>query len=364
VRRESTSRPVARYHPRRVSSLEALGFGPFFSRQLDLESEAGLVPARVLVDLGARLLLDLGGEERPAMLPAALHGVAAVGDWVLCERLADGGAVLRRVLSRRSALTRQVAGAATGEQVLAANVDLVMLVEPLDTGPNLRRLERMLAAVRASGAGPAVLLTKADRCLDPQDAVEAVSALSPGMPVRVVSARAGEGLEAVRALVPPGTTAVLVGQSGVGKSTLVNALLGGPVEAIGELDAEGRGRHTTTWRRLWPLPSGGLLVDGPGIRELQLWAGEGVAAAFDDVATLAAGCRFNDCAHRDEPGCAVLAAVASGALDAPRLASYQKLGKEAAALAARHDAAARQAERRSGRIRERALRDLQRRRGR
>ncbi len=347
-----------------MTPLEALGFGPWFSRQLDLPAEAGLAPARVLVDLGARLLLDLGGEERPAMLPAALHGAAAVGDWVLCERLPDGGAVLRRVLARRSALSRQSAGAATGEQVLAANVDLVMLVEPLDTGPNLRRLERMLAAVRASGAEPAVLLTKADRCAAPQDAAATVSALAPGTAVVVVSAAAGEGLEAVRDLVPPGTTAVLMGQSGVGKSTLVNALLGGAVEAVGELDAEGRGRHTTTWRRLWPLPSGGLLVDGPGIRELQLWTGEGVEAAFADVATLAAGCRFNDCRHGDEPGCAVLAAVASGALDASRLASYLKLAREAAALAARHDAAARQAERRTGRIMERALRDLQRRRGR
>jgi ribosome biogenesis GTPase len=172
----------------------------------------------------------------------------------------------------------------------------------------------------------------------------------------VVSARDATGLEAVRSLVPPGATAVLMGQSGVGKSTLVNALLGGAAEPTAELDATGRGRHTTTWRRLWPLPGGGLLVDGPGIRELQLWAGQGLEAAFADVATLAAGCRFNDCTHGEEPGCAVHAAVAEGTL--------QKLGREAAALAARHDAAARQAERRAGRITERALRDLQRRRGR
>jgi ribosome biogenesis GTPase len=248
--------------------------------------------------------------------------------------------------------------------VLAANVDLVMLVEPLDAGPNLRRLERMLAAVRASGAEPAVLLTKADLCTAPEAAAAAVRELAPGSPALVVSSPAAIGLEAVRALVPAGTTAVLMGQSGVGKSTLVNALLGGAVEATAELDAAGRGRHTTTWRRLWALPSGGLLVDGPGIRELQLWAGAGVEVAFADVATLAAACRFNDCAHGEEPGCAVRAAVASGDLAAERLASYQKLTREAAALAARHDAAARQAERRSGRILERAIRDLQRRRGR
>jgi len=347
-----------------MTPLESLGFGPFFSGQIDLPGEAGLAPARVLVDLGARLLLDLGGQERPALLPAALQGMAAVGDWVLCEPLPDGVAVLRRVLARRSALSRQAAGTATGQQVLAANVDLVMLVEPLDSEPNLRRLERMLAAVRASGAEPAVLLTKADRCAAPEEAAGAVREVALGAAVVVVSVRAIQGLEAVRALVPPGTTAALMGQSGVGKSTLVNALLGGAVEATAELDAQGRGRHTTTWRRLWALPAGGLLVDGPGIRELQLWAGEGLEAAFADVATLAAGCRFNDCRHGEEPGCAVRAAVAAGSLPAARLASYLKMAGEAAGLAARHDAAARQAERRTGRIMERAVRDFQRRRGR
>jgi ribosome biogenesis GTPase len=347
-----------------MTPLEALGFGPFFSQQLDLPAEAGLAPARVLVDHGARLLLDLGGETRPALLPAALQGSAAVGDWVLCEPLPDGAAVLRRVLARRSALSRQAAGAATGQQVLAANVDLVMLVEPLDSGPNLRRLERMLAAVRASGAEPAVLLTKADLCAAPERAAEAVRGVALGAPTLVLSSRAATGLEAVRSLIPAGITAALMGQSGVGKSTLVNALRGGPAEPTAELDAAGRGRHTTAWRRLWPLPSGGLLVDGPGLRELQLWAGAGVTAAFADVATLAAGCRFNDCAHGEEPGCAVQAAVAAGALAAGRLASYQKLAGEAASLAARQGAAARQAERRSGRIMERAKRDLQRRRGR
>jgi ribosome biogenesis GTPase len=347
-----------------MHSLAALGYGPFFSSQLDLPAEAGLAPARVLVDLGVRLLLDLGGEERTALLPTSLHGAAAVGDWVLCERLEAGAAVLRRVLGRRSALSRQAAGTPTGEQVLAANVDLVLLVEPLDAGPNLRRLERMLAAVRASGAAPAVLLTKADLCADPEEAARQVGAVAEGAAVLVIAAKAGLGLEPVHQLIGPGTTAALMGQSGVGKSTLLNALRGGEAEATGGLDADGRGRHTTTWRRLWTLPSGGLLVDGPGLRELQLWAGEGVAAAFADVAGLAAGCRFSDCTHGEEPGCAVRRAVADGTLEAGRLDGYLKLAREAAALAARHEVAARQAERRSGRVRERAIRDLQRKRGR
>jgi ribosome biogenesis GTPase len=347
-----------------MTSLAALGFGPFFSQQLDLPAEAGLAPARVLADLGVRLLLDLGDEERTALLPAGLHGAAAVGDWVLCERLGEGAAVLRRVLERRSVLSRQAAGTPTGEQVLAANVDLVLLVEPLVPGPNLRRLERMLVAVRASGAEPAILLTKADLCADPGPAAQAVAAAAGGAAVVVVSARAGLGLGAVGRLVGPGVTAALLGQSGVGKSTLLNALHGGDVEATGALDAEGRGRHVTTWRRLWALPSGGFLVDGPGIRELQLWDAEGLEAAFPDLAALAATCRFRDCGHQQEPGCAVRRAVAEGRLEAARLDSYLKLVLEVASLAARHDAAARQAERRAGRIRERALRDLQRRRGR
>jgi ribosome biogenesis GTPase len=346
-------------------TLAELGWGPFFSGQVDLEGDAGLEPARVVADQGARLLLGTGDGERLAQLPAGLRGgAAAVGDWVLCQRLPDGTVALRRVLARRSALSRQAAGAATGEQVLAANVDLVLLVEPLDTGPNLRRLERMMAAAWASGAGPAVLLTKADLCPDPGAALAEVEAVAPGTAVALVSARRGEGLDAVRALVGGGRCAVLVGQSGVGKSTLVNALLGEEAAATGELAGDGRGRHVTTSRRLFRLPGGGFLVDGPGIRELQLWAGEGIPAAFPDVEELARGCRFADCAHQGEPGCAVEAAAAAGRLDPARLASFLKLASEAASLAARHGAAARLAERREGRIRARALRDLQRRRGR
>jgi ribosome biogenesis GTPase len=349
-----------------VTDLASLGYGPFFSQQLDLEADAGLEPARVLADLGARLLLGLTAGERQAHLPAALRGHAAVGDWVLCEPLPDGAAVLRRVLTRRSALSRQAAGAATGEQVLAANVDLVLVVEPLLDGPNWRRLERTLAAARASGAGPAVLLTKAD--LRPPGEVAAAVAeagrVAAGAPVLALSARRGDGLDEVAALLAPGATAVLVGQSGVGKSTLLNALLGEAVEATGPLAGDGRGRHTTSWRRLWRLPGGALMVDGPGIRELQLWDAGGVDAAFAELAALAAGCRFGDCGHGAEPGCAVRAAVEAGVLDPARLESFHKLSREAAALAARHDAAARLAARREGKARQRALRALQRLRGR
>jgi ribosome biogenesis GTPase len=359
-----------------VNDLVSLGYGPFFSQQLDLEADAGLLPARVLVDLGARLRLGLGQdggvEERLALLPASLRGRAAVGDWVLCEPLPGGEAVLRRVLDRRTALSRQAAGEATGEQVLAANVDLVLLVEALGAGaegPNWRRLERTLAAARASGAEVAVVLTKADRCGpgEAEAAVAEAARLAPGagvVAVRALDGAGGAGLDGLRGLLAPGATAVLLGQSGAGKSTLLNALLGEAAEATGEVAADGRGRHTTAWRRLWRLPGGALLVDGPGIRELQLWDGAGLAAAFADVGDLAAGCRFSDCVHEGEPGCAVQAAVEAGALPAERLQSFHKLAREAAALAARHDAAARQAERREGKARQRALRTLYRSRGR
>jgi ribosome biogenesis GTPase len=174
----------------------------------------------------------------------------------------------------------------------------------------------------------------------------------------------GEGLAAVTALLLPGTTAALIGPSGAGKSTLLNALLGQQAEATGALASDGRGRHTTTHRRLWALPGGGLLVDGPGIRELQLWDGAGLAAAFADLEALAGACRFGDCAHLDEPGCAVRAAVEAGALDEGRLASFHKLREEVAALAARHDTAARQEAKRQAKVMGRAKKDVLRRRGR
>ncbi len=346
-----------------MDELSLLGYGPFFSQQIDSDADAGCEPGRVLADLGARLLLGLADGDRRSLLPAPLRAEVAVGDWGLCERLPDG-AVLRRVLARRSALSRQAAGAATGEQVLAANVDRVLVIQGLDGDENPRRLERTLVAARASGADAAVLLAKADLCDDVRAAVTRAEAAAPGCPVAPIAALRGEGLDAVRALVPPGTTAVLVGSSGAGKSTLLNALLGAPAEATGPLGADGRGRHTTTRRKLWRLPGGGMLVDGPGIRELQLWDGRGLGEAFPDLAGLAARCRFSDCTHASEPGCEVRAAAEDGRLDPARLASFHKLKAEADALAARHDAWARLAAKREGRIAERAWRALQRRRGR
>jgi ribosome biogenesis GTPase / thiamine phosphate phosphatase len=359
-----------------VSRLAALGWSPFFWGQVDLARDAGLEPARVMADLGVRLRLGLEvsgapgaldpelGDDRLAMLPLSLRGQAVVGDWVLCERQPGREVVLRRVLERRSTLARQAAGDSTERQLMAANVDKVLVVQGLDGDANARRLERTLSAVRASGAAPVLLLTKADLHPDPAEARREAEALAPGVPVVCLAAKRGEGLDAVRALLTPGETAVLIGSSGVGKSTLLNALLGAEVAATGPMAGTGRGRHVTSHRQLFQLPGGGLLIDGPGIRELQLWEADGVKPTFDDVAELAAGCRFSDCRHEAEPHCAVLAAVEDGRLAAERLASFHKLADEVRALEARHAEAARLEAHRQARRAQRIQQDPSRKRGR
>jgi ribosome biogenesis GTPase len=269
-----------------------------------------------------------------------------------------------RVLRRTSALSRGAAGRATGEQVLAANVDLVFVVHGLDAGVKARRIERTLAAIHASGAAPVVLLTKADLEDDLAAALGEAASVAGAAPVIAVSATTGAGVDAVRALLAPGRTAVFVGPSGGGKSTLLNALAHAEVQPTGEVRArDARGRHTTTGRRL-VLLAGGAVIDGPGIRELKLWDADGLPAAFEDVAALAAGCRFRDCAHEDEPGCAVLAAVEAGALDPARLDGWRKLAAEARAFEARKGGAAAQEEKRRWRSVSREIRRLYRDRGR
>jgi ribosome biogenesis GTPase / thiamine phosphate phosphatase len=262
--------------------------------------------------------------------------------------LATRGAapVVAQVLGRRSALSRSAAGRATAEQVLAANVDLVLVVQGLDEGAHPRRLERTLAAVHASGAEPAIVLTKPDLVDDPRAALAEAEAVAGGAPVLAASGVTGAGVGDVARLLAAGRTGVFVGPSGAGKSTLVNALLGRAAQETAPVRAhDARGRHTTTNRRLFVLPEGGAVIDGPGIRELRLWDADGLEAAFDDVAALAAGCRFRDCRHAGEPGCAVAAAVEAGALDPGRIENRRKLEREAALQEARRDGAAARAER-------------------
>jgi ribosome biogenesis GTPase len=338
---------------RSVTDLSGLGWTA--RRAADLPS--GCVPARVTrVDRGRLSVLTEDGEQR--VVPgSALYGPdsagPAVGDWVtLRGELAVG------ILPRTSAFVRTVAGRTSAPQVVAANLDLVLVVDALTGDARMRRVERYLAVAWSSGATPVVVLTKADLCDDVAAAVEAIREDALGVDVLPVSSVTGEGLAEVRALLGAGRTAAMVGPSGVGKSSLANALAGRTVAGTRDIREDGRGRHTTTARELHLLPGGGLLVDTPGMRELALYddAG-GVDTAYADVTELAAGCRFRDCAHRGEPGCAVAAAIGDGRLDAARFTAWRTLQAEAHRQLLRVDAHARAEEKARLRTRFRAYRE-------
>jgi ribosome biogenesis GTPase len=258
----------------------------------------------------------------------------AVGDWVA---LSD--ATIQAVLPRRSAFARKVAWSQTEAQVLAANLDTVFVVSGLDGDVNQRRLERYLALAWESGASPVLVLTKADLCPDLGRVLLEVEQVAIGVPAHAVSNVTGDGIDELEPYLAPARTVALLGSSGVGKSTLANRLLGTEVQATKEIADDGRGRHTTTARQLFRLPGGALLVDTPGLREIQLWeADEGIHDAFADVDELAAGCRFRDCEHTHEPGCAVQAAIDEGRLPRARLQSYRALQRELRHLALKQDA--------------------------
>ncbi len=314
-------------------------------------ADPGLVPARVVrVDRDRCLTVTPAGE-----LTATAVELPAVGDWVGLR-----GAEVVEVLPRWSRLARHGAGEAVTEQVLAANVDLVVIVTGLDRTVRPSRVERELVVAWDSGARPLVVLNKADACTDPEgpEAVREALADRVRADVVVTSAEDGRGIDALRARIGGSDTVVLIGASGVGKSTLANRLLGGATLEIRAVRGrDGKGRHTTTARHLLALPGGGCLIDTPGTRSLGLLdATEGVAQAFSDVDALAAGCRFGDCAHDAEPDCAVRAAVAAGELDGDRLESWRKLGREAAWAERRLDARARAEEHRRARAMSRAIR--------
>ncbi|MEX2548329.1 MAG: ribosome small subunit-dependent GTPase A [Chloroflexota bacterium] len=270
----------------------------------------------------------------------------AVGDWVALEMSDDGkSAVIQALIPRKTRFLRPARGDTGGAQVVAANVDVVLLVTGLDHDFNLRRIERHVALAWSSGAEPVIVLNKADVCDDVGGRVADATAIAPGVAIRVLSAIDGTGLDSLTPLLEPGKTVALIGSSGVGKSTIVNALLGWERQSTGAVrEDDQRGRHTTTMRELVLTPSGALLIDSPGMRSVGMWdIDEGLAEAFADVEALASQCRFSDCAHGTEPGCAVQAAIAAGTLPAARLQSQQKLEREWAAVARRVDPAARAA---------------------
>ena len=287
----------------------------------------GAVPGRVSrVDRRVVSVITEAGSLRAGTGPDPL----ATGDWVL---VADGekGPIVAAVLARHSAFVRgdPMDGTARNAQVVAANIDTVFLTQSFENGPNLRRLERELVLAFESGADPVIVLTKADLISDAVD-LSAVESSASGAPVIVTSAVSGVGVDELRRYATTGRTVALIGASGVGKSTLVNALVGSDVQATGEVRArDQRGRHTTTARELVLLPNGGVLVDTPGLRAVTLWvADDGFRRAFADIEALAPECRFHDCAHDQEPGCAVQAAVARGDLDAARVVHYRELDAE------------------------------------
>ncbi len=319
--------------------LNQLGWNPHFETHFSPLRDDGMVPARVTREDRAsyRLMAEDG------VLTGAVSGrfrhqttslgeFPAVGDWV-AARPHDGEpkATIHAVLPRMSAFRRNVAGARTEDQVLAANVDTVFLMTGLDGNFRLRRIERYLTLAYGSGAAPVVILSKADLCPEVEDRIAEVESIALDVPVHAISATEGSGLGELDQYLDPGRTVALLGSSGVGKSTLINALLGADllgVQAVREADS--RGRHTTTHRELVGLPGGALVIDTPGMRELSLWGEDATPdAAFADVETLARECRFADCAHRHEPGCAVQQAITDGTLEFERYDSYLRLQREA-----------------------------------
>jgi ribosome biogenesis GTPase len=285
----------------------------------------------IRASLGGGVLV--AGSHDPAGLPCA-------GDWVVVRRWPDRRVTVECVLPRRTALIRRTAGKDASGQVLAANMTTVAVVEPMHPEPVDARVERLLALAWESGADPVVLLTKCDTSSAPEAIARQIARLAPGIPVIAVSVWSGQGLDQVRAYAGPGRTLALLGRSGAGKSTLVNALAGTTVMPVQQIrGADGKGRHTTAYRNLVLLPHGGAVLDTPGIRGVGLLeTAEGLDRAFADVVALAGECRFGDCGHADEPGCAVTAALADGSLSPRRLASWRKLHHEVDVESARRAA--------------------------
>ncbi|WP_034415995.1 ribosome small subunit-dependent GTPase A [Deinococcus marmoris] len=333
-----------------LRALEALGWGPDFEdayqtfrAALSPGEQERVTPVRVVgVQRQTFQVRGVDGEQEARLAGASRHNGAltpAIGDWCVLETASGSSGRLLEVLPRRTTFARALGGeegkraGAVRQQVIAANVDLVLIVTSPDLDFDLERLERYVLAVQHSGARPVLVLNKADLHAQADWWVEQLRSLGPGLEIHVTSAQAsseqdaggnqGEGLDGVRALLTPGVTLALIGSSGVGKSTLTNALLGRPAAPTGEVRAsDQQGRHTTTSRTLYAVPGGGLLIDNPGLRDIAVWDAD--AADFEDLEALAAECRFRKCTHTTEPGCAVQAALRAGEVSAARLAAFQK----------------------------------------
>jgi ribosome biogenesis GTPase / thiamine phosphate phosphatase len=347
--------------------LRALGWNDTFAAAFAPHAERGWQPARVALEHQHIYRLYTATGECLARVRGRLRHRAeareafpAVGDWVaITQPMGDGDAVIEATLPRRSKFSRKAAGDVTEEQIVAANIDVVFLVSGLDHDFNPRRIERYLVTSWDGGARPVILLNKADLVAEDQARfVGEVEAIAAGTPVHLVSTRTRQGFELFDEYLAPGVTGAFLGSSGVGKSTLINTLLGEERQRTKEVrEKDQRGRHTTTHRELLMLPSGALLVDTPGMREMQLWEGN-VEEAFDDIEALADGCQFRDCRHDREPNCAVRAAVDAGTLPAARLASFHKLQQELEYQATRQDQQAQIAQKRKWKVLHKAARQM------
>jgi ribosome biogenesis GTPase len=322
-----------------VHTLEDYGWNQFFADSFEPFAREGFEPGRVALQHNRALMLYTAEGETQAETTGRLRYLArgaedlpAVGDWVVIKRTQDeeGQAKVHEILPRSSKFSRRAAGSETAEQIVAANVDTVFLVTGLDNDYNPRRVERYLIMAWESGADPVVVLNKADLIEEAEERRRDIERVAPGVPVLALSAKRGVGIEQLMPYVVHGRTVALMGSSGVGKSTITNRLLGGEVQRTQEVRlSDARGRHTTTHRELFVLPGGGLVLDTPGMRELQLLVSErGFRETFDDIEAIAAECRFTDCRHEGEPGCAVRAALESGEMDAERFANYRKMEAE------------------------------------
>jgi ribosome biogenesis GTPase / thiamine phosphate phosphatase len=332
-------------------SLSRWGWNSYFEAMWNETEREDAVAARIVAQhrKGWRItggfgecLAEASGKLR--LLAEAGADWPAVGDWVSVEINGPRDlALVRMVLPRRNQFTRKAPGKRIEEQVIAANIDTALVISALDSDLNPRRAERYIAQCWESGVRPVLILNKADACEDACEKAAAMERVALDVLVHVVSARTGQGMEEVERLFIPGQTLVMLGSSGVGKSTLTNRLLGQSLQKVNDVRAnDGRGRHTTTTRELFALPGGALLIDTPGLRELQLWNGdEGLAHTFADIHSLAAQCRFKDCRHETEPGCAVQAAVQAGTLDLARLENQRKLMREQEFLRRKMDPEAR-----------------------
>ncbi|HEX2946475.1 MAG TPA: ribosome small subunit-dependent GTPase A [Clostridia bacterium] len=337
--------------------LNEYGWNEYWSKAFARVAADGQMPARVLQEQkGLYKLVSEFGEIHGEVsgkfrhLASGLDSYPSVGDWVAADLMPqESRAVIHALLHRKSKFSRKVAGAVVQEQIVAANFEYVFIVNSLNKDFNLRRLERYLTMAWESGAEPVIVLSKKDLCEDAGDRIGEVQAITFGVPVIAASAVTGEGIDELRRYLGVGNTVAVLGSSGVGKSTLTNLLAGEEIMDTREIrEDDSRGRHTTTYRNLVKLPNAGMIIDTPGMRELQLWESDtGLSGTFGDVESFSGSCRFRDCSHENEPGCAVLEAVRNGLLPAVRLESYRKLKKELRFIEGKHNQSIRMAERKN-----------------